>query len=79
MKTTMFSYCTSDLPEPGAGPSVALTALATGVFVLGMAPCGIRWRAKVTGPGRLKLEGNCPRYEFVPTHAYVGGKWMEIR
>lgn len=75
----MFAYDHRELPEPGAGPFITLTELPKGTHVLGLAPIGIRWRAKVTGPNRLKPEGNCPRGEFSPTHACVQGKWYEIR
>jgi len=29
--------------------------------------------------GRIKPEGDCPRGEFLPTHAYVKGSWQEIK
>jgi len=75
----MFGYSCNDLPEPGAGPFVALADLETGTHVLGLAPIGIRWLGRITGKNRIKPEGNCPSCEFLPTNAYVKGKWLEIK
>jgi hypothetical protein len=66
------------LPEPGTGPSVVRAAIPIGTDLLGLAPMGIRWRAKMTASGP-KPEGNCPRSEFVITHAAIGGMWKEVR
>ena len=75
----MFAYDYRQLPEPGAGPFITLAELPKGACVLGLAPIGVRWRAKVVKPGVLKPEGNCPRSEFSPTNVCVGGKWFEIK
>ena len=74
----MFDYDTSKLPEPGIGPFIALSALKKDTKVLGLAPIGIRWRGIVGNKGIIKPEGNCPRSQFVPTTAYVDGKWLNI-
>lgn len=66
------------LPEPGKGPFVQRSAIPIGTELMGMAPIGVRWRAKMTSSGP-KPEGNCPRGEFVLTHAAIGGMWKEVR
>ena len=75
----MFAYDPRTLPEPGAGPFITTSELKKGTRVLGLAPIGVRWRAVVKPSGGIKPEGNCPRSEFVPTHAQVGDQWFEIK
>jgi len=77
-KKILFYYDSRSLPEPGVGPFVVLADLPVGTCVLGMAPIGLRWRARI-GKNGLKPEGNCPLCEFAPTHAIVGGSWREIK
>jgi hypothetical protein len=68
-----------NLPEPGTGPFIRLTEVKAGTALLGLAPIGIRWRATMGRDGKIKPEGDCPRGEFLPTHAYVQGVWQEIK
>lgn len=75
----MFAYDHTKLPEPGVAPFVKLADLSKGTHVLGLAPIGVRWRAMVMGPSKLKPDGNCPRSEFVPTTALVKGVWVNIQ
>ena len=64
-------------PEPGTLPKIQRNEIPVGSTILGMAPIGIRWIAKMTKNG-IKPEGDCPRCEFVPCFASTPGGIKEV-
>lgn len=65
--------------EPGTGPFVELKDVPIGTRLMGLAPMGIRWAAKIGPKRKIRPEGNCPSCEFSVTHAWVKGAWMEVK
>jgi hypothetical protein len=63
----------------GEGPFVTRADIKSGTLLMGMAPIGIRWEAKMMPNGRIKPDGNCPPSEFSLTHALINRIWHEVR
>ncbi len=66
-------------PGPGVGPFVNQSDIKPGSDLMGLAPIGIRWEAKMGPKGKIKPAGDCPRSEFVLTHAMHNGQWHEVK